>query len=351
MVQAMTKEKAESKAEVMSKPLDQGDTANKRKILVTGATGFVGQAFCQGLIGRGFDVQILLRDPATFSKIPLELGASIIMGSLDNDTSLAVACAGQDYIIHLAGVAHVGEGSVKRTKETAQTNLLGIQNLLAAAINANVGRLVFLSSSLAEAAAAGQGDITEYGKSKLQAERLLQEAAAAGLIDVAILRAVNVYGPGMKGNIHRMISMISRGRLPPLPKINNRISLVSAHDLSRALLLALKSSAPNASPITITDGQQYSISDIEQGIYLALGRSKPRWRTPHMVLYCAASLAGLISIVTGSGSSISSRTYRNLTSDNLFSNDKARSLLGFEPSTTFYQSLPAIVQQIRENTQ
>lgn len=319
-------------------------TAQKPKILITGATGFIGQELCRCLIGRGFEVQILLRDPVSLSKIPLELGASIIMGSLDNETSLAVACAGQDYIIHLAGIAHVGG----RTQRTAiESNLFGTQNLLAAAIKANVSRLVFLSSSLAEAAAAGQGDITEYGKSKLQAEQLLQEATTAGLIDVTILRAVNVYGPGMKGNISGMTSMINRGRLPPLPLINNRISLVSAHDLSQALLLALKAPMADTSPITITDGQQYSISEIEQGIYLALGQTKPQWRTPRMILYCAATLAGLVSMVTGGGS-ISSRTYRNLTSDNLFSNDKARSQLGFEPSTTFYQSLPAIVQRIRE---
>lgn len=323
-------------------------TAKKSKILITGATGFIGQAFCQCLIGRGFEVQILLRDPDTFNKIPLELGASIIMGSLENETSLAVACAGQDHIIHLAGIAHVGGGSAIKAKETTQTNLVGTQNLLAAAIKAKVGRFVFLSSSLAAAAAAGQGDITEYGESKFQAEQLLQEAAVAGLIDVAILRAVNVYGPGMKGNISRMISMVDKGKLPPLPKIDNRISLVSAHDLSLALLLALQSTKQKASPFTITDGQQYSISEIEQGIYLALGRSKPRWRTPHMVLYCAASIAGLVSVATGRGGSISSRTYRNLTSENLFSNDLAELELGYEPSTTFYQSLPAIVNSLRE---
>jgi UDP-glucose 4-epimerase len=321
---------------------------NTRKILITGATGFVGQAFCRCLVGQGFDVQILIRDPADFPKIPLELGAGMVLGSLENETSLAVACAGRGIVIHLAGIAHVSGGSAENALET---NIAGTQNLLAAAIKANVGRFVLLSSSLAEAAATGQGDVTAYGKSKLKTEQLVQEAVQAGQIDGVILRAVNVYGPGMKGNISRMITLIDKGRLPPLPKINNRISLVSAHDLSRALLLALKSSALNATPITITDGQQYSIADIEQGIYLALGRSKPQWHTPHMVLYCAASLAGLASIVTGSGSSISSRTYRNLTSDNLFSNDKARSQLDFEPSTTFYQSLPAIVQRIRENIQ
>jgi UDP-glucose 4-epimerase len=347
MVQAMTKVITESKTESMSKPLNQGDTANKPKILVTGATGFIGQAFCRSLVGRGFDVQILLRDPADFSKIPLGLGAGMVVGALENETSLAVACAGREQIIHLAGLAHVGGGW---TKPAMETNLLGPQNLLAAALKADVRRIVFLSSSLAEASSKGVGDVTTYGASKLQAERLFRDAALAGQIEVAILRAVNVYGLGMNGNIARMISLISRGALPPLPKIENRISLLSVQDLCQALLLALESHKSIEDPITVTDGQEYSVADIEQGIYDALGRSKPRWRTPHMILYCASMLAGLASKLSGGRGSISSRTYRNLVSDNVFSNHKAISELGFEPSTTFYLCLPEIVASIRESS-
>jgi nucleoside-diphosphate-sugar epimerase len=204
---------------------------------------------------------------------------------------------------------------------------------------------------LAEAAARGQGDVTAYGKSKLKAEQLVQEAVQAGQIDGVILRAVNVYGPGMKGNISRMISLIDKGRLPPLPKINNRISLVSVQDLSQVLLLAIGSTMTIAAPITVTDGEEYSIAEIELAIYQALNRSKPRWHIPHMLLYCASLIAGSVSRLTGGRGSISTRTYRNLTSDNLFSNAEAKTELGFEPSTTLYQSLPVIVEHIRENDQ
>jgi nucleoside-diphosphate-sugar epimerase len=317
-------------------------TSSKRKLLITGATGFIGQAVCLGLIDRGFDVKILLREPSNFKKIPIKLGATIVLGSLDNESALAVACDGCDQILHLAGMAHTGKG---KAKQAVATNLDGTQNLVAAAIKAKVGRLVFLSSSLAEAAASGNGDVTAYGESKLAAEQLLQQAAKEQQIEVVIVRSVNVYGPGMKGNIARMISMIDKGRMPPLPEINNQISLVSAADLAHALLLALDVKAPSDSVITVTDGQQYSITQIESAIYRNLGRPMPRWRAPAMLLYCAAAMAGMASRITGG--SISSRTYRNLTCDNLFSNDKARSELGFEPSITFYDSLQKIVEAIR----
>lgn len=341
-----TNPKTEPAPKLGTKPRNTVDTSAmtqaRPKILITGATGFIGQAVCQALIDTGFDVKVLLRDPSGLSKIPRSLGANTVLGALDNESALAVACHGCDQILHLAGMAHA---SKSHAKQAVATNFEGTQNLLAAAVKAKVKRLVFLSSSLAEAAASGKGDVTVYGQSKLAAEQLLLQAAEQRQIEVVIVRSVNVYGPGMKGNIARMIGMIDKGRMPPLPEITNQISLVSAVDLAQALLLALNTKQFCHSAITVTDGQQYSIKEIEKSIYYNIGRSMARWQTPAVVLYCAAAVAGLISRITGG--SISRRTYRNLTCNNLFSNDKAISELGFEPSTTFYDCLPEIISTIR----
>ena len=347
--------------------------AQNNRLLITGATGFVGQALCcyllvqKGLVvpepsdyregqeraeaqenpfSHDTNIQLLIREPADINKIPLQLGAGVIQGSLQDETSLVAACFGINQIIHLAGVAHVAKGSEQQAMDTA---IQGTHNLLDAAIDAGVGRIVYLSSSLAEAAASSEGDVTAYGESKLQAERLLQSASSEGKIEVVILRAVNVYGPGMKGNIASMISMIDRGRLPPLPRLNSKISLLSADDLAQALLLALDVRETKQQVYTLTDGEQYSIEDIQSAIYRTLGKRMPRWRTPHMVLYAASLIAGAVSSITGEGGAISSRTYRNLTSDNLFSNERAIADLGFAPSTDFFQQLPKIVKAVRNS--
>jgi len=321
------------------------DTA--RKILITGATGFVGQAVCRALVGQGYDVQILLRDAAQFSRIPLQLGAAYVLGSLEDGLSLEAACSGREQVVHLAGLAHVGRGLEHQAMDT---NLVGTSNLLFAAIKSGVSRFVYLSSTLAEAAATGEGDVTAYGDSKLQAEQIIETACKQGQISAVILRSVNVYGAGMKGNISRMISMIEKGRLPPLPKTNNQISLVSAGDLASLLLLILSAPGTGMQTYTATDGESYSVTEIESAIYAALGKPFPRWRTPHMVLYVASLVAGLASTITGSSGAISTRTYRNFTSDNLFSNEKAVSELGFTPSTTLIEELPQIVESIRDKT-
>jgi UDP-glucose 4-epimerase len=346
-------------------------TAQNNRLLITGATGFVGQALCRYLLaqkglvvpeasddregqerkevqenptGRGSDIQLLIREPTDISKIPLQLGAGFILGSMQDEASLVAACSGINQIIHLAGLAHVAKGS---DQQGMDTTIQGTHNLLDAAIDAGVSRIVYLSSSLAEAAASSEGDATVYGESKLQAERLLQGASNEGKIEVVILRAVNVYGPGMKGNIASMISMIDRGRLPPLPRLNNKISLLSVNDLAQALLLALDVRETKQQIYTLTDGQQYSVEDIQSAIYRALDKPMPSWRTPHMVLYAASLIAGAVSSITGGSGAISSRTYRNLTSDNLFSNERAIADLGFSPSTDFFQLLPKIVKAVR----
>lgn len=313
------------------------------KILITGATGFVGQALCRHLIGHNFSVRVLLREPSQAQLIPPELAAECVTGDLNEIESLRAACTDMDAVIHLGGLAHVSKDA---NATSHKINVEGTHNLLASAVEKKLSRFIFLSSSLAQTAESGVGDITEYGAGKRAAERLLTEEAAGNAINYLILRPVNVYGAGMKGNIASMISMIHRGRLPRLPKLGSRISLVSVDDLAEALILALQATQLSAKTFAVTDGQTYPIEEIEQAIYQALGKRMPRWRTPFVVLYLAAAAAGLLSRFRSDGGSISGRTYRNLTSDNLFSNDEICEQLGFKPSTTFYQALPKIADEI-----
>ena len=319
-------------------------TQPRRKILITGATGFIGLALCRRLAQEDIDVRVLLRDPAKAALLPLSLNPETVLGDLHNPQSLLEACEGIDTVLHLAGVAHVNSSS-----KLVETNVTGSENLLIAALQQKVRRIVFLSSSLANAAETNSGDITAYGKAKRAAELLMLEAAARGEIETLILRPVNVYGVKMKGNIASMISMIYRGRLPRLPSLSSKISLLGVEDLANAILLAANSDQ-TAKTYTVTDGQSYPIAAIEEAIYRCLGKRMPRWRTPAVVLYAAAVLAGSVARLRGRETGISSRTYRNLTSDNLFKNEEICRELGFQPSQDLYQLLPEIVDVIVAET-
>ena len=311
--------------------------------LITGSSGFVGRALLTRLATfnqRPPLLRLLERRPTE----PPTVFQSCA-GDLGDPQSLRRACEGIDTVIHLAGIAHVGSAA---SAEARAINLDGSLSLLRMAIDTGVKRFVFLSSTLSS-------DLSiQYGRDKHAVEEALLAAAAAGSIEVVILRAVNIYGVGMRGNIAAMIRLISSGVLPRLPKLTNRLSLVGVDDVVSALLLAATLDSP-ADPsvlmaklairVTLTDGCTYEINAIEKSIYDAVERSPSHWRLPVVLLFVASAMAELLEKLRIFRSGIGLRTYRNLTRDNLFDNHSATAELGFEPSTTFFAQIDKLVRR------
>lgn len=311
--------------------------------LITGSSGFVGRALLTRLATfnqRPPLLRLLERRPTE----PPTVFQSCA-GDLGDPQSLRRACEGIDTVIHLAGIAHVGSAA---SAEARAINLDGSLSLLRMAIDAGVRRFVFLSSTLSS------DQSIQYGRDKHAVEEALLAAAAAGSIEVVILRAVNIYGVGMRGNIAAMIRLISSGVLPRLPKLTNRLSLVGVDDVVSALLLAATLVSP-ADPsvlmaklairVTLTDGCTYEINAIEKSIYDAVERSPSHWRLPVVLLFAASAMAELLEKLRIFRSGIGLRTYRNLTRDNLFDNHSAKAELGFEPSTTFFAQIDKLVRR------
>ena len=311
--------------------------------LITGSSGFVGRALLARLATfnqRPPLLRLLERRPTE----PPAVFQSCA-GDLGDPQSLRRACEGIDTVIHLAGIAHVGSAA---SAEARAINLDGSLSLLRMAIDAGVRRFVFLSSTLSS------DQSIQYGRDKHAVEEALLAAAAAGSIEVVILRAVNIYGVGMRGNIAAMIRLISSGVLPRLPKLTNRLSLVGVDDVVSALLLAATLDSP-ADPsalmaklairVTLTDGCTYEINAMEKSIYDAVERSPSHWRLPVVLLFAASAMAELLEKLRIFRSGIGLRTYRNLTRDNLFDNHSAKAELGFEPSTTFFAQIDKLVRR------
>jgi nucleoside-diphosphate-sugar epimerase len=310
--------------------------------LITGSSGFVGRALLARLATfnqRPPLLRLLERRPTE----PPAVFQSCA-GDLGDPQSLRRACEGIDTVIHLAGIAHVGSAA---SAEARAINLDGSLSLLRMAIDTGVKRFVFLSSTLSS------DQSIQYGRDKHAVEEALLAAAAAGSIEVVILRAVNIYGVGMRGNIAAMIRLISSGVLPRLPKLTNRLSLVGVDDVVSALLLAATLDSPSdpsvlmaklAIRVTLTDGCTYEINAIEKSIYDAVERSPSHWRLPVVLLFAASAMAELLEKLRIFRSGIGLRTYRNLTRDNLFDNHSATAELGFEPSTTFFAQIDKLVR-------
>ncbi|MDG2140275.1 MAG: NAD-dependent epimerase/dehydratase family protein [Gammaproteobacteria bacterium] len=323
---------------------------NKQKILVTGATGFIGKHLVPHLLDVGGELRLLARNKrsADFFSHP---GIETNFGDLKDRESLLSACEGVDVIVHLAGSAHtsnIGHSSSRKI------NVDGTKTLLSAAVQNKVKRFILISSSLASRQNLETKNHTKYGVNKLDAEKIVLDAHRAGKINGTVLRPVNVYGYGMRGNLASLISLIQRGLMPPLPSLDTKISLIGVDDLSQAIVLAIVSREASGNIYSLTDGQQYLINDVEKEIYRVIGRKIPSWKIPRLLLYIGINLIGLAGRTLGALgvripilSSISSRTYENLVNENLFDNSQACAELGFKPTTTFFGSLPDIVSDRR----
>jgi nucleoside-diphosphate-sugar epimerase len=153
------------------------------RILVTGATGFLGTYLCREMHGRGLDLTVLARSPAR-ARWLLENDVPVRWGDITSKDACAAAVEGRDVLIHLAAAADVSDPAVNR-----RVNIDGLQNVLQAAQEGGVKRIVFLSSTCA-----GRHLRDAYGDTKLEGEGLVK---ASGL-EFTILRPTMIYGRGSK---------------------------------------------------------------------------------------------------------------------------------------------------------
>lgn len=320
---------------------EKGDLA-----LVTGASGFIGERLTQKLLNDGWRVRVLVRRESKLASLqPCEQ----IIGSINDMEVLSSACEGVDAVFHLAGIAHAG---INDTDKLHAVNVEGTRNLVEASLQQGVPRFVFFSSILA-----ATPDESAYAASKKRAEELVLAAACQGF-QTTVLRPVNVYGAGMRGNIAALIRRISKGSLPPLPTLQNQLPLVSVDDLVEVACLAVKSPVSAGQVYPVGDGQPYTPTTLEHAIYAALGRKKPAWHTPRVVFFLASLLAQTANSLGLWKNDLGLRTYRNLVGggprvkgqEERESRDyceKISTELGYHPVQTFQEILPDILAAMK----
>ena len=224
------------------------------RLLVTGASGFVGRAVVTAFALRGDAVRAAVRRPPepAFPE-PIEV---MHHPDLSQSVDWAPALEGVDRVIHLAGIAHAGRGIAPALYE--RINHLATAELASAAARAGIKQFVYVSSIRAQNGAAADHALTEsdpaapsdaYGRSKLAAEAAVQ---AAG-VPYTILRPVLIYGPGARGNF-ALLLRAARSPWPlPLRDFVNRRSLLGIDNFISALSFVL--STPTAL------GQIYVVAD------------------------------------------------------------------------------------------
>ena len=244
---------------------------SKTRVLVTGATGFVGINLVKELVSTGHDVTALVR--ATSNTAELEkLGVKVVKADLHNTQSLAKAVANQQVIYHLAAAARAVHLSTFK-----RVNLDGFRNLMLAAITAgNDPKLVFVSSLAAVGPSAKNHPhhedaiptpISNYGKSKRAAELLAGEYSDR--LDISIVRPPIVLGPhDVRGlEIFKTISQLGIHLSPGLG--NSTYSVIHVSDLCAAMI-AVAERGHRVAPKNLERGTYFAAAD-EIVTYAELG--------------------------------------------------------------------------------
>jgi nucleoside-diphosphate-sugar epimerase len=270
-----------------------------KRLMVTGANGFVGRALCAEASARGIEVLGAIRHQG---QLPVGV-ESIAVGDIDVNTDWQNVLVGCDVVIHLAARVHVmQEYSEDPLAEFRRINVAGTERLARSAAAAGVKRLVYVSSVkvngeetalgrvYAEQDAPGPQD--PYGISKWEAEQALHRVAKETGLEVVIVRPPLVYGAGVKGNFAQMISVLKRGVPLPFALVRNKRSLIYVGNLVDVLILCATHPAAAGQTYLVSDGEDISTPDLLRKLGSAMSKKSRLFSCPIAFLNLAGSLVG-----------------------------------------------------------
>jgi nucleoside-diphosphate-sugar epimerase len=268
------------------------------RVLVTGATGFVGEA----LVFR------LLRDKV-FTPVAAVRGETRLAGlcpvvafGLDENSPLP-PLEDVDVVVHCAARVHVmNEVAADPLAAFRQVNVEGTARLARHAAKSGVKRFIFISSIKVNGEATLPGapfsaddapaPVDPYGISKREAEDALRQISQDTGMEVVIIRPPLIYGPGVKANFLNMMCWLERGIPLPFGAINNRRSLVAIGNLIDLITVCIKHPAAGGHVFLVSDAQDLSTTQLLRRMAGALNVKPRLLPLPSSLMTVGAALIG-----------------------------------------------------------
>lgn len=305
------------------------------KVLVTGASGFVGSAVARKLVERGFAVRALVRPSSPRGHLN-ELDLEFVSGDLRDADSVRQAMSGIRYVFHVAADYRLW---ARDPEEIVRSNVLGTRHVMEEARRAGVERIVYTSSvatlacrpagesadetaPLAEAQAIGA-----YKRSKVAAERLVEAMVAQGLPAVIVNPSTPI-GPGdvKPTPTGRIIVEAAAGRVPAF--VDTGLNMVHVDDVAEGHLAAFERG--RIGERYILGGQNATLSEILGVVAAELGRRPPRFRIPHAAAVPLAFVAEAMARRTGRAPLLTRDGLRMSKNRMFFTAAKAERELGYQ---------------------
>jgi len=323
------------------------------KVLVTGATGFLGGWLVKRLLAEGHDVRIIKRASSSLEELE-GLKLDIVSGDVTDASSLIAACRGVDTVFHLAGL--IGYSRAQR-EAMHQVNVIGTKNVIDACRACDVRKLVHLSSVVAIGASFdGKQPLNEssiynvahlrlgYFDTKYEAEALVRTAVAEGHIDAVMINPSTIYGPADAKKGSRGVQLkVAQGRFPFYPP--GGVSIVSVEDVIDAIMLVWQKGKP--AERYIISGENLLIKDVFTQIATIAGVKPPSIGLPRSAIFALGFVGDQLEKI-GKKGPMNSETAWTSTLYHWFDNSKAQRELGLKFKPASY-ALEQSVRWIKDN--
>lgn len=311
------------------------------KCFVTGGTGKLGQVLVRELLRRGHEVRMLVRNEHA------PKGMIVVKGDLSNVAALEIGTKGADVVFHCASLAD----PAAPWEELRRTNIDGTRNLAEACLKTPIMRFVYVSSIAVYGkrpaeVPANEGTPTrpsdDYGRSKLEAERVLGEYVSN--FPISIVRPGIIYGPTYLDVYAKVLRLLEKGGMPVLGDGKNVIPFVHASDVVEAMIrctmtdFAIRKTYVIAENSTVTQEQIYKAACDALGVPFR-GQCTP----PEL-----AKAFITISSMLGKGA-ITPADIDTLAAHRPFDTTRAERELGWRPKVALYDGIREIVELYKES--
>lgn len=313
-------------------------------ILLTGATGFVGNRLLAKLQDKGHLCRAAVRRPSSSVDVQTD---SVVVGEVDANTDWSKAVKDIEVIVHLAARVHVMHDQADNPLvEFRKINLDGTRSLAEAAVKAGVKRFVYISTIKVNGEATKDSPFTSqdapspsdpYAIAKWEAEKALQEISQESGLEVVVIRPPLVYGPGVKANFLNLIKLV-RKRVPlPLAGIKNKRTLVALDNLVDLIMNCCEH--PDAAGHIFLAGDDESVSTAEliAKIAGAFGQRSPAFSLSPILMAWATRLLGKQAV------------WHRLSESLQVDTSEAKKVMGWQPVTSMDEELKRIASSMNGN--
>jgi nucleoside-diphosphate-sugar epimerase len=275
------------------------------KVFVTGGTGFIGGTVARQLRERGDDVVCLVRNPGKAGKLT-ELGCQLVNGDLGDSAAIRTGMDGCDAVVHAAAMYEVGI-PVKQRPAMWEANVAGTENVLKAAGEAGVAKLVYVSTvgifgnthrQVVDETyePPGKEFTSYYEETKLEAHRVAKRMIDDGLPGV-IVQPGGVYGPGDTSQVADLLAEFFAGKLVLMPFPEFGICLTHVDDIAAGILLALDKG--RVGETYVLSGPVTTMREAIETVAAATGRKAPKHAMPVPLMKMLTPIGPLVGKMMG----------------------------------------------------